>query len=477
MASLNLKKNKTLCSLLGVAVVAAGVWFILFGASTFLSKELVQSKLADMSREFASLSQRAGNVGKFTYGEIAVEGWFLSKHAVVRDVAVEVAEGEASDARSWKLAADEVHAKLDVANTNRFLVSAPGPLTLSFRGVPSIKVALAEPFTYGYLDSQVEGARTIEQRFELPTQLTLSDVNVSQTADSANPADKQDVLVTFSEKPVLTLLTSPETKTSDITYNLKNMVVKSGETSNFTLGEVDARVNQMPSAEGRIAANYVLKVKDAVLYVGDRAFSPYELNINIATDAQEVATPPADGTEAPNSLDMSFNDVSLVGKDFALRLTGKLSGATNDPLLFGGLTFKVEGVQPFLNSDLLPAFVRPLVTAVLEKSSGQKLDGITDLPIALKREKNGVFYVGQVTFEELAAVFVTGLMTMDPAAAAAPVELTPADGAKDKPAAEAPAAPMAPTAAPASPEAAAPVAVPAPIVAPAPVAPAADVKP
>jgi hypothetical protein len=66
----------------------------------------------------------------------------------------------------------------------------------------------------------------------------------------------------------------------------------------------------------------------------------------------------------------------------------------------------------------------------------------------VKREKNGVLYVGKTTFEELTAVFVAGLVS-GAAAPAEPVELktdsaAPAENATSVPAVDMPTVPAAP---------------------------------
>ena len=479
MAGIACKKKCSVVAVVAIIAIAVAIWFVLFGVSSLLTKEAVEANLQNISAQLAQEAKNGGKDAKLTYSSVDMEGWGYNKHAVVHGLNLTLADAAMPDLNNASFATDNVVVALDRTNPQRFLVEFPAPVNISQNGQPRTALTFSAPLRYAYLDTSVEGVHTVRHDLTIPNNLYLTEPATPGSDPQTEAAAPNRTTVSYKENPVFSFVLSPEQNSRVFDYAFSDIVVSGVAGDIATVGSVNGHYEAAPSAEGRVGGKYVFAVKDAVLHDGETLTKPYSLNVDVSFDGEKPSSS-AEGAMPVQNAEVTVNELAFSSSEFNVHVDGKLASDPADPLLFGELKLTVNNVQQLLASEIVPPAARGAVEASLEKMLGQKITGMNELSVPLKREKNGAFYMGQSTFENIASAFVADVLTQRPATPQAtpqPVELKAEQPAVAMPAAPVEPAPAAGTPAPAAPVQPAPaVAAPAPadaapVPAPAPAAP------
>ncbi len=429
------KKKCSVISVFAVLAAVAALWFVWFGTASLISKELVEARLQQLSTQLAEAGNAHGKDAKLNYGEVEILGWGYNKRAVIHSVSVDIAGKGAGDANKVSVSAGNLSVEADVLSKQRVVLSAADPINVSDNSVPQMVINHAEPFKYIYSESSNNGKKSFQSDIIFPKELTIEEAADAVKTDSpsdesqANAANaKTDTIsVSFAEAPSVQFLSTPDDNARSISYNFSGVAV-SGENYKTSIASlIGGFSSEKALPEGSFSGKYTLSAADIVLSQDSKDSKPYSVNVDIAFTASEAAaTPVADvapegaapQTETPvvknnatvAKTDVIVNTVTFSAPDFKLSASGNVSAGSDDPLPSGEVNLNIENLQQLLSSEIVPAVARPSLESALEKIAGQPIAGQTALAIPLKREKNGVFFVGKTTFEELTAAILGGVM-------------------------------------------------------------------
>ena len=428
-----LNKKFSVIALLAVVAGGAALWFVWFGASSLMSKEIVENELQNLSAQISEEAEEQGKTAKFTYGEVEITGWGYNKKAVVHNPAIEVAVKGAPEGKNWLVSTDSVVAEADPTNAQRAILSASAPFNISEDGKQKSVVSFAEPLKYAYTQLNVDGFKSAVQDIFVPTQITISQVIAPVEGGSAPVAvaPKNQTIISFATAPTLQILSSAEKNKRIVSYDFSGLSVINDDGNKVTIGSIIGKFNKENSdAEGSASEKYSLALGDIVLANATHSSQPYAFNLDTAI-AGTITTPKAGESPvttvadtptpvAPTSVvskKITLNEISLAGADFKIHAAGDISVESSDPLPSGLLNFQIDNLQKFLGSEIVPAEMRGVVEAVLEKMTGQPASKQENIAVPFKREKNGVLYLGNSTFEALTASVLGNVLTNRPASA------------------------------------------------------------
>jgi hypothetical protein len=458
-------QKKTAVSAFGIAILAACLYVILFAGVSHVSQESVGRRLNQFAEYVAREAANTGKEGKFTYGPVAIEGWAYDKQAVVTNVSLEVSEKALLDTNKWSFSTTRMIVRPDQTAPDHWLFIFPEAFNIIENSQLRTVVTFPSPVTYNFFETTKDGKRLQTHSLKLPEQITLSPTN---NADAAMAGEKP-VVITFDPNPKVKAHRYPDTREYEIAYQFSNIKVSSDNEGSLAIGSLSSQQNETSARDSRVTGKYVLHVTDLVVTENEKVSKPYEIHADFAYQGDQPNMELNRLT--PNFINMSLDisQISLATEDFRFKVSGTLSMAADDPLPYGTLDVKIDHFDKFLKSELVPEHSRGSVLAAVSKVTGntpEHLAGVTDVSFPLKRDKNGVLYVGNTTFESLAATVVSALLKLPPV----PVENTPAAGApastkENKPADPLPSVPELPAAAasppaPAEPPAPPPAAVP-----------------
>jgi hypothetical protein len=244
----------------------------------------------------------------------------------------------------------------------------------------------------------------------------------------------------FTKTPYLNVISSGDQKVNSISYDLSDLTISKNDQTYVTIGKWVSDFSEKPADTlGHTSGAYMLEMQDIVLH-GKGNGKPYNVSVDtlftadstdgalpeqktgeakpndakpdVQTDAQ-TGTAGGDVDEGPTeNRDVVLKQFVISNPDFKFSASGNFSNIKGDPLPSGEVNVDIENVQQFLASDLISAENRPMVENILAKVSGKPLEGQTNMSIPLKREKMGMFFVGKSNFEELTAIWLSGMMMM-----------------------------------------------------------------
>jgi|GEM_PF-3013815 len=454
------------CSAIAVLAVGAGaaaLWFVWFGPSSLINKELVESNLQRLSSQLGAFASEHGKEAKISYGEIEIAGWGYGKKAIVHNPVVEVSVKGEGVSKAWAASTNSVLVESDSVNSGRVILLIADAINISEDGKARETVTFSEPLKYGYLATQIGAEQSAQQDVYIPKKITISQLDASGVAaggDCANSdagcasqegaSAKAQTTISFINAPTLQIISSQQSEKSSISYDFSGMEITSNDGNKLIVGTAAGKFNKENEAEGKPSIKYNFTLGDVVVSDATHTSKPYAFNFDVAVSgdssaapavapapvtvdggtAQEPAKTPevAAASVASSGQKIALNNLSVSGQDFKVHASGNILVEAGDIMPSGLVELKIDNVPQFLSSELVPADSRGLVEGLLEKMAGKPVAKEESISIPLKREKNGTFYLGQANFEALAASALSDTLMGRPASdyhapdkAAAPV--------------------------------------------------------
>lgn len=421
-------KNKKIIAPLAIFSGAAAIWFVWFGTGTLISKELVEDNLQNFSADLNKFADENGKTAKLTYGEIEIAGWGYSKKAIIHNPYVDVGIKGVVSGDVWSLSTNSVQIAADYINSKRIMIYAADPILISDNGRLSQTVSFSEPLAIGYGKSTVEsGANIFQQDIFFPKQITITHENTS------SETEKGQAIVSFASVPTFKIISIPDEKKKSVSYKFSGLEVSERSGNKTLIGDITGNFNQEDVVDGRKSTiKYDLSLGDIIVSDATHSSKPYAFNLDVAVDVfssdsatvvepqpatADVSSVPAPVVSAPTiSKKIAVNQFALSGADFNVNARGDVLVGGDDPLPSGLVTLQIDNMQNFLGSELVPVNMKGMVKALLERMTGNTVDNQENVSIPLKRDSKGVFYLGQVSFEELASNFLTDVLISHPAA-------------------------------------------------------------
>ena len=462
------KPQSLFIRIVGPIVILGCLGFTIASTVGALSKHLIVVKLDSLATSFAKHAEDNGKTGKLTYGDIVVEGWGFKKFAVIHNLSATVSEKGVMDSPKWSLSTASVVVTADPFIENQLYFTFPDPLNVIENSELKSTINFPKPPKYTYFDGKRNKVNLVEHVLALPEQLSIIP---AKPVDDVNVNKAKALTITYDADPVIKNTLLVDSKEHNATVEFKNVKINSEDGTHAMMGLFSSKFDEKQTDAAKLDGKYLLQVSDLLLLVGDNAMKPYNITADLTTHSTLAPAPepkegqPASTEPVATSADITINQLSVVTSDFDIKADGTVSEALDDPLLYGNANLTIDNVPGFLASELISQQAKGAVSMALEKIAGVPVDQATNIAIPLKREKNGIFYVNNITFEELATSLFTDLMKaqQDAAAAAAggaaidatppATTLPPTSPTASAPAGAAPYAPVvsAPVAAPAKP--------------------------
>lgn len=439
------------CSILAVLTLLTALvalWFVWFGAPSLISREIVEQNLQRLSADLSELAAEHGKEAKLTYSSVEIEGWGYNKKAVVLNPVVEISSvgGEWKKGSKFSAATDKMIVEADPVNPNRVALLASGTIGIDEDGVRKT-VGFSEPIRYYYTIAQIDGKKQEQQDIVIPKQIVIATVSEAKNCVDGDAGcavkqqeeiAKEQTAIGFLNNPTVRIVSSADFGNRFLSYDLSSMEITSGDGSKANFGSIIGSLDKgNADGEGKTISKYNLAVSDLVFSNAGNVSKPYDMKLDMAmvddkVPAVEDVKPEGDKAEAAKTVEpdsetynsevykksianrpnkkVTINQFSVSRQDFSLNAAGEINIENSDPLPYGLVKLNVEHLPQFMTSEMVPAEMRGVVEGVLVKMTGKPLAGQDNLAIDFKREKNGVFYLGQTTFEALAATFLSDIL-------------------------------------------------------------------
>ena len=416
------------CSVVSVAffvTLLAALGFVWFGTGAFFGKGEIENNLQRLSMQLTDIGSSYGKEIRITHGAIDVQGWTLNKKAVVRDVNIEIA-GKANELLKFKFSMGDVLISSDPYNAQKLIIEISKTINI-YQGDKIINtLALSEPLIYNYLPIAIDGAQSFQHNIIFPKKILAfgpkGDVIAESTTDNSKDLGDEKLSLSFAENPTLEFVATDREDVNLFSYDFSGLIASTQGKNIIAFGTLKSQFNEEEGdEEGRRAGKYTFMADDIVLYNEENFTKPYTINVNtnIIVDAAKgepakIATP----SDIKNPINIASNDtrdrevklnnITLSNPDFKIQVTGNFANTKGDPLPSGEINIDIDDLPKFLDSELVALQGREPIENGLAKIIGKPVAGEEQASFLLKREKNGVFYIGQTTFEELVTSVLSG---------------------------------------------------------------------
>lgn len=434
------KKCSPIAIFFFIASVAA-LLLVWSGAGSLLGKGEVEKGLKHVSEQLVNIGNKYSKNVNFSHGEVEVDGWGQNKRAVIRNVIIDVTGKAAVDLFKITVSLGDVVASADPIDSRKLRMEISKKIDISQNNKVIKSLVFEEPLVYSYLQTQIDAIDSFQNNIVLPKNISF----LAGTSESVSEMDKDGTEqtgedkyeISFNENPNILFISSSGHRL-EFSYDLSGLTVLSNGKNIVTIGTWKSQLNEDDGgAEGRVAGKHTITADDIVLYMEQDSTKPYALNINtdfifderkIAVNKQETNNPNQSSGEALKGMastsesfdsvdnrEVVLNNFSLSNPDFKLHATGKFANTKGDPLPSGEINVDIDNLPKFLDSEIVAMQNRVLIESALTKIIGQPLAGQEQASILIKRERNGVFYIGNTNFEELVASVLSGsLMSSHP---------------------------------------------------------------
>ncbi len=469
------KKKRSLIVPIALLIVTIAVAGFL-ASRAGLDKALVKQQLDQFIGELKEKGHLQGREVDLTYGDLEVVGSFASKHVVIHNPVFSMKpmaryqrpQSEKKRIDAVVITTPSVEVYPQARDLSSLRLQFPEPINVAGADAPDqslLKVTSNVPPVVT-LGRETKDATTVNQLgFQAPTQMTLTylreqqakgeeektptltpvyetlDVQMAQGSgfSSALTADKAALgkVSVFFRGLVLTPKEAPDTtvKVTELT----------GEWTN-TLNDKNLNTMHVAGKVGPVTS----EKKDAPYF-------PIALAVDATYEGAMPKTPEAVASIQSSESSLVLKTFTLTTKDANLGASAdfKVLPKGADLLPVGTAKLSVTNV-PYVLTQLrdygaIKPEQEPLLTALLERITGQKMAEIKDVEIPVNRVRGGAFTIGKTSFEELLAL-VLQQAVRKPGEEAAPAAAVPSPGVGQPP--------LVPQLPPADKPKAAPIAVP-----------------
>jgi len=412
---------------LGVATIFACIAVVYLSGNDPLTKEQVEESLKHFGDYVATDAAKSGKEGHFTYGAIDIRGFLFNHYAAVKELRLEIKKQSILESVSWAIATPLMTVNRDPLSSRRLYYTFAEPLTIRKNGESAATITFSEPMQYGQLLANPNNTPSLIQNIKLPGSITITPTSAGATGD---------VLITYDANPTLKITSAQDTAERHAHYELHNIAVTSEKEKPLTAAGFKSELDETPGANGIIDGHYTLVIDDLKT---DVTAQPCSAATDITYTGDQPLLKLAGFVAGSAQTTVAIKKLTLDCGEFGLSGEGNLARSPEDPLPSGQMMIKITEVNKLLASQLLNDQTRAILTQVLVKVTGQPIDSLVNVDLPLKREKNGTFYIGDVTFEEIATSIVSNMFIpapdatqSEPSPEASPDEEEENDDANDK---------------------------------------------
>lgn len=427
MSSIGTKKPIFL-PIIGIAVMCVAVYAILFAGPAVITQESIEARLQQFADNISREAAKNGKEGKFTYGAVTLDGWGFDKHANVENVTLAFGEKSALDTHKWSLSTTKMQVMPDPSRVGNLLFTFPETINVIENSQLQKHVTFSAPLKYGFYEGMEKGQHVVEHSVHLPPQIIMEPANSAEQTEKA-----QRVVISYDANPTLRVRLLPEANQTDADYDLSNIKLVAEDGTEASVASLVSHFHEEEGPDHRPQGKYSLQMTDLSVHDKSQTSKPYSLSADINYTGPQITGTLKESSPGAGTTDVDVKDVTLSNKDFKISAAGHLSTSVDDPLPFGALNLHITNVPQLLTSDILPESGRKIIAAALQKITGRAPDTLTAADVPLKRERNNVLYVGDTTFEALAASMFSDMLKGSPSQAQQqPKETAPAQATDNK---------------------------------------------
>lgn len=463
MAAIETGRKLPLIGIITLIASLAVICLVWLSSTSIISSKLLDTSLKQITGQIEDIGSSYGMDAKLSYDKVDIKGFLHNRHAVIHNVRIDMADKSGLYPVKWRFATDEAVVSSDPGNSNNILVVFSKPVDFLQNEKLIKSVVFSEPLKYSFGRTNANGVLAFQHNVILPKGITVMEPKgeLEGAAENAGmqAGQEEQVVFNFNKSPTVNIISSGERKINAVSYDLSDLTISKDGQTYVTIGKWVSDFNEKPTDTlGHTSGAYILEVQDIVLH-GKGNGKPYNVNVNTLfaidsageklpeqktgeekpgeekPDAQSAAAAGAANDiagEGPNkNRDVVLKQFMISNPDFKISASGNFSNIKGDPLPSGEVNVDIENVQQFLASDLVTPENRPLLENVLVKITGKPLADQTQVTIPLKREKMGMFFVGKSNFEEIAAIWFSGMMMSTPPGEIPPI--TPGIKAPEEP--------------------------------------------
>lgn len=387
---------------IGIVALIGSLAMIFSTGSNPVSPETVEASLKRFGDYVATDAAKSGKEGRFSYGEIEARGFLMNRFAMVHDVTLEIKKQTLLESVSWSLFTPQMAVVPDAIMAHRLYYVFGEPVTVRKNGQSAATIAFSEPLKYGQSESHGKKATFLNQVFKLPPSITIT---------PAAPEGAGSVVIAYDKNPTVEITSAPEIGLRKSKYDFRHINVTAGTQKPLSIGAYTTELNEKKDEKGVVQGQYTMAMTDLQTEATPK---PCNVNIDIAYVGDQPLLKLVGYVSSTPDTSATVKTLALDCADFKITAEGTLGRAPEDPLPSGQLNVKLQNVKELMASQLLGQQGREMLSQVLVKITGQPVDTLTNAEIPLKRDKNGTFYIGDVTFEQLAASLFSNMIGTSP---------------------------------------------------------------
>jgi len=368
-----------------------------------ITEENASQRLLQIAEYISADAAKAGRLGSMTHGDIKIQGWGYDKFLTVENVNVTLSPRTSEGSAQWGITAPDVNVRLDPLHSRRQIFRANSPLKLMENDKPSATISFGTPVRIGFLGGLPNKLQSMLITVRLPGQMIITP-EPSAEGDTPKPT-----IISYEGLPEINIRNLPATGEREAKYEFRNITIEKSDDTSITIGAIANDVYESTNQDKRIEGKYTLTVSDFTGHDKDKATKTCSLTSNMDY-VSDVSLMTLMGIPAGGKIDMKVNKLVIACDDFGVKVDGAVSREIDDPLPVGQLNISIENIKAFLASNLISDKTRSELMAALPRMTGQSMDSLTSVKIAVKREKNGVIQLGKATANEVSITLLADLM-------------------------------------------------------------------
>lgn len=391
-----------------LAILAVGA-IAYMASKTGLDKALVKEAVDNFAAE---LKASSNDTLSFSYGDIAIEGGFRDRHAVIKNPVLQQSpEGMESEQHIYYTTdAITLHANASDLSSMKLFLSHPikGYKGSAMEGEAQITVIQKSPIT-AYVDAvKHDGIPFVETRIELPDSMLVD----GPESERDQPWNQFTLGLKAGGTVLLSHSTAPDAPEglgkTDI--NLHELIItpQHDAKDEIRIAQFVSRYENVQDEKGKSSVSMTADVGPITGDENALPYGPIEFALNASYEGLLSSAPEDFASNEGNEKALKIETLSLKAKDTALYATADFVSGSKDILPVGTANITLENV-PFILEEMrkhkaLDASKEALFAAVVSEITGTKLSDTKDLTVDVKRVRDGAFQIGNSTFEELMAL-------------------------------------------------------------------------
>lgn len=387
-------------SMVGMLVLVFAVFIVLFSGAQTLSLSETKRLLTELGTITSNQSSDRHNM-ELQHGAVRMEGWGFDKKAIISNVSFSISEQTPVDTKKISLSTQAVEVQKDTRLPRKYDMAFIEPINLIQDSHLSYIITSEKPLKLGLNYPDVASRFINRYDFEIPRRVTLTP---AKTADETAQITER-MLIQTSGGGAISFMNLAENEKA-IKLNLPGFALTQGDRAILSADMVRADVTRNDAE--RVSGAYDIKIDK--LNGAENQSDHYTVAIDGTYSADEIYMNYNLMQPVINNGTFEINKAALMGGDFQLMAAGTVSFSADDPLPHGALDIEITNANSLVASNLIPMPLKPLLETALKRASGAEGDLEEHTSLAIKRDKNGVLYLGNMTFEEITAAVLSDFM-------------------------------------------------------------------